>query len=149
MNFPLARKRFFPPSPQQLVQRFTQARSMAVISGNSSGTVKKEELVYFLHELPRCRHQSSGAAKGERTGWEIIPKWKRAELRDADGYPVLMIIFEQLLSSLYETILKACQLSELIILFSLNQFDLCFFTTKLWTNIVANANRFINVNLHF
>lgn len=35
-----------------------------------------------------------GATIGERTGWEIIPTWKRAELRETDVYLVLMIIFE-------------------------------------------------------
>lgn len=67
---------------------------MAVISGNFAGTIKKEKLVYFLHELPRYRHQSSGGHHRERTVWEIITMWKRAGLRDADGYLVLMIIFE-------------------------------------------------------
>ena len=80
---------------------------MVVISGNVAGTIKKEELVYFLHELPRYRHQSSG---GHHRGEKWLGNnttWKWAELRDADEYLVLMIICEQLLSSLSETTLYA------------------------------------------
>ena len=99
---------------------------MAVISGNLLELLRKRNRYTFYMNYPDTNMSLLKATTGETTGWKIIPTWKTAELRDADGNLVLKIIVEQLLPSLSKTILSAFQLGEPIISFSLNQFDLYY-----------------------